>query len=126
MIFVDQFQVVALEYIYYQNEFEELKDGEDEKKQIDIYSDEIIAIEAIRIEVLNMKERIQQAESVYEANTQFIKANYDSIIKDSQELLYRQAKVDLLKKDQKDVQECFMRQMEVQRSLRGVLELFCH
>ena len=39
VIFVDQFHVVALEYIYYQIEFEEQKEGEEdqEREQVPIY-----------------------------------------------------------------------------------------
>ena len=54
-------------------------DQECYQKQVDIYSDQIIAIEALRLEVLQVTQRITQAEYDFEANAAKIRENQGSI-----------------------------------------------
>lgn len=57
------------------------------QKQVDIYSDQIIAIEALRLEVLQLTQRITQAEWDYEQNSQDIMANRKKIRDNAQSCL---------------------------------------
>ena len=95
-------------------------------KQVDIYSDQIIAIEALRLEVLQLTQRITQAEHDFEHNAQKIAQNKAKITANSQEALLNKAKIEVLYKNVNDVGECLHRQWSEQAQLRHVLELYCH
>ena len=77
----------------YQHAVEDFKmdapftDQECYQKQVDIYSDQIIAIEALRLEVLQLTQRITQAEWDYEQNSQDIMANRKKIRDNAQSCL---------------------------------------
>lgn len=96
------------------------------QKQVDIYSDQIIAIEALRLEVLQLTQRITQAEWDYEQNAQDIMANRSKIRDNAQSCLSNKSSIDVLYQDVDDVKGCLSRQWDEQRVLRGVLELYCH
>ena len=96
------------------------------EKQVDIYSDQIIAIEAIRLEVLQLTKRIVQAEYDFEANSQKIQENKSRIVQNGNEALHNKSKIDVLYQDVDDVASCLSRQWDEQKTLRAVLELYCH
>ena len=96
------------------------------QKQVDIYSDEIIAIEAIRLEVLQLTQRITQAEYDFEDNSKQIMSNRDQMRLNGNEALNVKAKIDVMYQDVDDVANCLSRQWDEQKTLRAVLELYCH
>ena len=96
------------------------------QKQVDIYSDEIIAIEAIRLEVLQLTQRITQAEYDFEDNSKQILANREKMRRNGDEALQVKAKIDVMYQDVDDVANCLSRQWDEQKTLRAVLELYCH
>lgn len=95
-------------------------------KQVDIYSDQIIAIEALRLEVLQLTQRITQAEHDIDHNQQKIAQNKSKITANSNEALLNKAKIQVLYKNVSDVGDCLHRQWAEQAELRRVLELYCH
>lgn len=96
------------------------------KKQVDIYSDQIIAIEALRVEVMKLDYAITQAENDQRASEQKILQNGEAIMSNYQEALDDKAKIEKLQLDTDDVAQCLKRQFDEQRTLRSVLELYCH
>lgn len=66
------------------------------QKQVDIYSDQIIAIEALRLEVLQLTKRISEAETDYKLNAQKILENKHKITENSHAALHNKAKIDVL------------------------------
>ena len=96
------------------------------QKQLDIYSDQIIAIEALRLEVLPLTQRITQAEWDYEKNAADIAANHARIHDNAKSALHNKAKIDVLYQDVHDVADCLSRQWDEQKTLRSVLELYSH
>ena len=103
-----------------------ITDQECYQKQIDIYSDQIIAIEALRLEVLQLTQRITQAEHDFEHNAIKIAENKAKISANSDEALLTKAKIDVLFADAGDIAQCLDRQWSDQSTLRHVLELYCH
>lgn len=101
-------------------------DQECYQKQVDIYSDQIIAIEALRLEVLQLTQRMGQAEHEFEMNALSIAENKQKISYNSRSALDNKAKIDVLYLDVSDVGTCLGRQWVEQASLRAVLELYCH
>lgn len=95
-------------------------------KQVDIYSDQIIAIEALRLEVLELTQRISDAEHDFQMNTMRIKENRQKIMQNARAALENRAKIDVLSLDIDDIKDCLNRQWGEQTSLRRVLELYCH
>lgn len=79
------------------------------KKQVDIYSDQIIAIEALRVEVMKLDYAITQAENDQRASEQKILQNGDAIMSNYQEALDDKAKIEKLKLDTEDVSACLNR-----------------
>lgn len=84
-------------------------DQECYQKQVDIYSDQIIAIEALRLEVLQLTQRITQAEHDFEHNAHEIAENKAKITANSREALLTKAKIDVLYLDMQDVAGCLGR-----------------
>ena len=80
-----------------------ITDQECYQKQIDIYSDQIIAIEALRLEVLQLTQRITQAEHDFEHNAIEISQNMAKIHANSNEALLTKAKIEVLFLDMQDV-----------------------
>lgn len=101
-------------------------DQECYQKQVDIYSDQIIAIEALRLEILKLTQKISQAEADADLNKQKILQNKLKIKSNSDAALHNKAKIDLLHQDALDVKQCLDRQWSEQQTLRHVLELYCH
>lgn len=95
-------------------------------KQVDIYSDQIIAIEALRLEVLELTQRIADAEHDFQQNTLRIRDNRQKIGQNSRAALENRAKIDVLSLDIDDIKDCLNRQWGEQMTLRRVLELYCH
>ena len=96
------------------------------KKQLDIYSDQIIAIEALRMEIIKLDYSITQAEEDYTNNARRILTNADRIMENHQSALNNKANIEKLQMDVNDVGSCLTRQFEEQATLRSVLELYCH
>ena len=82
------------------------------QKQVDIYSDQIIAIEALRLEVLQLTQRITQAEHDYEHNSHKIADNHAKIHDNAADTLRNKAKIDVLYNDVHDVADCLARQWD--------------
>ena len=101
-------------------------DQECYQKQVDIYSDQIIAIEALRLEVLQLTQRMSQAEHDYNVNAEKIAENKQKIAYNSRQALDNRAKIDVLNMDVDDIASCLSRQWSEQAQLRNVLELYCH
>ena len=85
-------------------------DQECYQKQIDIYSDQILAIEALRLEILQLTKKINEAENDFELNKQKIAENKAKIGTNSSGTYANRAKIDLLYADAWDVKECLERQ----------------
>ena len=85
-------------------------DQECYQKQVDIYSDQIIAIEALRLEVLQLTQRITQAEYDYQNNAKKISENKSKIIANANEALKNKGKIEVLYEDVNDVADCLSRQ----------------
>ena len=96
------------------------------KKQLDIYSDQIIAIEALRMEIIKLDYSITQAEEDYTSNARQILKNADHIMENHQSALNNKANIEKLQMDVNDVGQCLTRQFDEQANLRSVLELYCH
>ena len=121
--------IVPESYDYAVHDFDLNKPFTDQEcytKQVDIYSDQIIAIEALRLEVLQLTQRITQAEHDVEHNEQKIAQNKSKITANSNEALLNKAKIEVLYKNVSDVGDCLHRQWAEQSELRRVLELYCH
>ena len=101
-------------------------DQECYQKQVDIYSDQIIAIEALRLEVLQLTQRMSQAEHDFNVNAEKIAENKQKIAYNSRQALDNKAKIDVLNLDVDDIASCLSRQWSEQGTLRNVLELYCH
>ena len=76
--------------------------------------------------MLQLTQRITQAEYDYERNTVEINANRSKIRDNAQNALHNKAKIDVLYQDVDDVKQCLNRQWDEQKTLRAVLELYCH
>jgi len=76
--------------------------------------------------VLQLTQRITQAEFDFEANAQKIGENQSHITQNGNEALHNKSKIDILFKDVDDVASCLSRQWDEQKTLRAVLELYCH
>lgn len=96
------------------------------QKQVDIYSDQIIAIEAIRLEALELTQRITQAEHDSQHNEFDLEQNQARIQNNADQALVNKAKIDVLYLEVHDVADCLARQWDEQKTLRSVLELYCH
>ena len=82
------------------------------KKQLDIYSDQIIAIEALRMEIIKLDYSITQAEEDYTNNARRILTNADRIMENHQSALNNKANIEKLQMDVNDVGNCLTRQFE--------------
>ena len=91
--------IVPEDYSYAVKDFDLNKPFTDQdcyEKQVDIYSDQIIAIEALRLEVLQLTQRITQAEYDYQQNTQKLLQNKDRITQNGNDALLNKSKIDVL------------------------------
>jgi hypothetical protein len=88
--------IVPKDYNYAVHDFNlnlPFTDQECYQKQVDIYSDQIIAIEALRLEVMQLTQRITQAEHDYDLNAQKIAENKAKIASNSRAALDYKAKI---------------------------------
>ena len=85
-------------------------DQECYQKQVDIYSDQIIAIEALRLESLQMQQKLNQAEWDFKANGDKIAENKDKIWANANAALRTKGKIEVLYEDVNDVADCLSRQ----------------
>ena len=88
--------IVPEDYNYAVHDFDlktPFTDQECYQKQVDIYSDQIIAIEALRLEVMQLTQRITQAEHDYDLNAQKIAENKAKIASNSRAALDYKAKI---------------------------------
>ena len=76
--------------------------------------------------MLQITQRITQAEHDYEHNAQSIAQNHQKIHDNAADTLTNKAKIDVLYQDVHDVADCLSRQWDEQKTLRNVLELYCH
>ena len=76
--------------------------------------------------MLQLTQRITQAEYDFEANSQSIRDNKYKITANGTEVLANKSKIDVLFQDVDDVAGCLSRQWDEQKTLRAVLELYCH
>ena len=121
--------IVPESYDYAVHEFnlaQPFTDQECFQKQVDIYADQIIAIEALRLEILQLTQRITQVEHDYGVNAVKIAENKAKISQNSHFALMNAAKVNVLGLDTVDIAKCLQRQWNDQINLRKVLELYCH
>lgn len=95
-------------------------------KQVDIYSDEIIAIEAIRLEVLQITQRVEQAEDDFQIHQAIIADNRAKISANSRATLDNAEAIMALDMDVNDLMMTLQRQWTEQETNRRVLELYCH
>lgn len=95
-------------------------------KQVDIYSDQIIAIEALRLEVLQVKAEVIHCEDQNQLNIGRIHDNHYKIENNSSQIYENTQKIDHLYAHVTEVASCLSRQWNEQAALRKVLELYCH
>ena len=76
--------------------------------------------------MLQLTQRITQAENDYSECTDDIGLNTTKIHDNAQEAINNKGKIDTLFMDVSDVQDCLNRQWDEQKTLRAVLELYCH
>ena len=95
-------------------------------RQVDIYSDEIISIEALRIEVLQITMRVEQAEDDFQIHMAIIADNRQKISANSRATLDNAEAIMALDMDVNDLMMTLQRQWTEQETNRRVLELYCH
>lgn len=76
--------------------------------------------------MLQLTQRITQAEYDFQANAEKINQNRQKIAKNANEALVNKAKIEVLYDDVNDVADCLSRQWSEQKQLRSVIELYCH
>lgn len=79
------------------------------KKQLDIYSDQVIAIEALRVEVMKLDYAITEAQNSQGENSAKVRHNAERIVKNHQLALDNKASIEKLKLDIEDVGQCLSR-----------------
>ena len=94
--------------------------------QVDIYSDEIISIEALRIEVLQITMRVEQAEDDFQIHQAIIADNRQKISANSRATLDNAEAIMALDMDVNDLMRTLQRQWTEEETNRRVLELYCH
>ena len=94
--------------------------------QVDIYSDQIVAIEATRVILSKLIKRVEWAEEEIEDNAQEIADNREEIRENDWETRANEADIEELRRDIDDIEECLYRQKGMQRQNRAVIELYCH
>lgn len=94
--------------------------------QVDIYSDQLVAIEAIRLLVERLQTRVERAEDDIEENDDEIEINTGAITSNTWDTLQNTADIATLELDIADLEACLSRQEREQELHRNVLELYCH
>jgi len=86
-------------------------DQECYQKQVDIYSDQIIAIEAIRLEVIKLDYAVTQAENDFANNLRTINTSTLKMEQNEKLSLDNRTEIELLQLDVNDVGDCLERQI---------------
>ena len=94
--------------------------------QVDIYSDQIVAIEATRVILSKLIKRVEWAEEEIDENAQEIALNREEIRENDWETRANEADIEELRQDIDDLESCLYRQKNMQRLNRAVVELYCH
>ena len=94
--------------------------------QVDIYSDQIVAIEAIRLLLVRLQERVDRAEGEITENDGEIQANLANIHSNTWDTLQNAADIATIELDIMDLEACLERQEREEELNREVLELYCH
>merc|ERR1719464_228898 len=94
--------------------------------QVDIYSDQIVAIEATRVILTKLIKRVEWAEEEIEENAREIADNREEIRENDWEPRANAADIEELKADIHDLEDCLHRQEDEQKLNRAVVELYCH
>merc|ERR1719464_1546054 len=87
--------------------------------QVDIYSDQIVAIEATRYMLTKLIKRVEWAEEEIEDNASEIGDN-------DRETRANAAEIREIELDLSDLEECLHNQEDMQYINRAVIELYCH
>ena len=101
-------------------------DAECYAHQIDIYSDQIVAIEATRYILTKLIKRVEWAENEIEENAAEIADNRSEIRENDWETRANAADIRELEDDISDLEDCLERQQAEQGLNRAVVELYCH
>ena len=94
--------------------------------QVDIYSDQIVAIEATRVILTKLIKRVEWAEEEIEENAREIADNREEIRENDWETRANAADIEELEADISDLEDCLERQQGEQGLNRAVVELYCH
>jgi len=94
--------------------------------QVDIYSDQIVAIEATRVILTKLIKRVEWAENEIEENAHEIADNRKEIRDNDWETRANAADIEELAADISDLEDCLERQLGEQKLNRAVVELYCH
>ena len=94
--------------------------------QVDIYSDQLVAIEAIRLLITRLQTRVDRAEEQIHHNDAEIEINTGEIYANQWDSLQNDADITSIELDIADLEACLERQHHEEELNRGVLELYCH
>ena len=94
--------------------------------QVDIYSDQLVAIEAIRLLLVRLQERVERAEGEITENDGEIAENLANIHSNTWDTLQNAADISTIELDILDLEACLERQEREEQLNREVLELYCH
>merc|ERR1719362_1437778 len=94
--------------------------------QVDIYSDQIVAIEATRVILSKLIKRVEWAGEEIEENAREIADNREEIRENDWETRANAADIEELEADISDLEDCLERQQGEQGLNRAVIELYCH
>ena len=94
--------------------------------QVDIYSDQIVAIEAIRLLLQRLTLRVNKAEEEIRENDGEIAENLANIHSNTWDTLENAADIATIELDIMDLEACLQRQEREEKLNRAVLELYCH
>ena len=94
--------------------------------QVDIYSDQLVAIEAIRLLIERLQARCDRCEEEIKLNDAEIEINTGEIYANQWDSLQNDADITTIELDIADLEDCLARQQVEEELNRGVLELYCH
>merc|ERR1719464_703386 len=94
--------------------------------QVDIFSDQLVAIEATRVILTKLIRRVEWAEEEIEDNAAEIAENLEEIRANDWETRANAADIEELELDIDDIEDCLHRQEDMQELNRAVIELYCH
>ena len=94
--------------------------------QVDIFSDQLVAIEATRYMLTKLIKRVEWAEEEIEDNASEIGDNRAEIEDNDRETRANAAEIREIELDLSDLEECLHNQEDMQYLNRAVIELYCH